>query len=535
MLSHFSRPWELKKALDAFSASSRPQSSAQYTDAHYTLMQGRGTASQSVTGDKLVGSVILWDGVAYSLYETPGPALDGDSSRHEAISFESAVGQPPCDLELSYNASPQGDSDICFDALLNLAYFVRRDILAADRPQAPARYWSNVLDRVSAHLDDDPARQALIVDIASELPRYMEHIVAHPKRALRRVRDLERIQRVREIDQACLIDLARRPGVGVAEKAGSKQRILAVRRHETCATLENRVVLHCCSLVSRAAQRYIDVHSHIKAEHSPRKKAVDHVQRKARAWSTSESLHGVKPLQLPCKSPNYVLLQNPHYSRVWNFYRQLVKNEEVRAKVWRWQRQLWRDVSAIGLADLVGRWVDEMQLPIKICVAEARVASGLKGFRQGRFLSEDTMPGPYILGETEQVSGTLYVVDNEGLCVLYPSEDDLKLMNADYYLVWEAECGRKMIPIYCLMSVDGMSLNDMPAEGVAAAKRLDAINDDIAGVIIVRPSLDGSAVTTVDCEVSSLGIWDISLSIYPGEWESVKLTPRLSPISFLMR
>ena len=54
----------------------------------------------------------------------------------------------------------------------------------------------------------------------------------------------ERLNKVREVDVKCIIDLSRRPGSVVVEKAGKTQSIMAVKRTGDINILENRVTKH---------------------------------------------------------------------------------------------------------------------------------------------------------------------------------------------------------------------------------------------------------------------------------------------------
>ncbi|MDD4357555.1 MAG: DUF2357 domain-containing protein [Smithellaceae bacterium] len=528
----FSRPWELISILEA---SAGDVGSVSYKAARYVVSDGVPEARQAATGEGIEGRELEWLDRRFMLYEMPGPAVDGDSARFEKIVLSEQDDRVVGVLNLLYPPKMQDGHEACCDAMLNLAYFIRRDVLCADKVRPPVRCWGAVFKAMNDHSDDDPARQALIVDIALELPRYMDPIILHPKRALQRVRDLERIQRVREIDKACLIDMARRPGTGIAEKAGAKQRILAVRRQETRNTLENRVVVHCCELVHRAAKRYLSDHEHVSDRKSKRKRAVNRVSRTAKDWRRSELLQGVKPLSVPCKQPNYVLLQNPHYSRVWNFYRQLVKNEEIRTKMWRWPRRLWSDVAAAALAGQVLEWIREQNFPLNIAVVEERVAGGLHEFSQGRFLCDDIMPGPYILGRSEQNFGTLYIVDTAGLQKLFPDEHRLELLNMDYCLVWVWPGGRRLLPVYCFFADEDEPEATFLTEGSDAAKHLLKVNRDVVGVMLVRPAMGDGVVRHSLVPERAFGVWDLSVSLRPGELISRDVFSSLSPLSWLMR
>ena len=339
---------------------------------------------------------------------------------------------------------------------------------------------------------------------------------------------------MREIDKACLINLARRPGLAVAEKAGPRQRILAVRREETNNTLENRVVRHCCKLIRRAAERYLAFHHDVDIGRSPRKQHVSDFHRKAIRWNDCEELRNVGILTVPCKSPNYVLLQNPHYVRIWQAYVTLVKNEELRASVWRWQRRLWKDIATVGFSELVTNWVEQLNLPVKVSVVEDRVVGGARSFSQGCFINHDVLPGPYILGQSRERAGTLYVVDHAGLERLHP-ESEILLMNADFYLVWEGLDQRKVIPVYCRVLSNSVSESECLREGQDAINGLTPFYPEATGVVFLRPSLSRSRMSASLGAETTAGFWDVGLSINLFNWASKEEFKMDSLVEWLVR
>src|SRR6266699_4433910 len=91
--------------------------------------------------------------------------------------------------------------------------------------------------------DFNEPRMALIVQLSREqtLHRSLDAISRHPRRILQRERHETPVSRIQELDSACIRDFARRPGISPIEKAGPRQRLLAIRRREHYTTLENQV------------------------------------------------------------------------------------------------------------------------------------------------------------------------------------------------------------------------------------------------------------------------------------------------------
>ena len=512
------KPWHLLASLNQRRTGTAWSEIIPYVEGASLLTTATSDLYCSASGKKMMGRQFLWEGCEYGLFSLLGPAFEGDGSIYEKMQILAPDRSVNDVFSLTYEINkPSGEVEE-FDALLNTAYHFRRNILQADHAQPPVVDWLRALRRLEGHDDSDKARQASIVDLAYELPMHLEKVIRQPRRTLKRIRDLERIQRVREVDKACFMNLARRPGLGIAEKAGPSQRILAVRRQETNNTLENRVTRHCCLLIRRAADHYLALHHDVNEQDSPRMQAVHKFQSKAVAWGKSEIFAEVTTLTSPCKSPNYVLLQNPHYMRIWNAYRVLVKNEEVRANVWRWKLQLWKEVAKIGFSQLFSSWVKSLssdEYPVNIPVSEERIIGAERGFFQGRFLNQDTLPGPFILGSSKKKAGTLYVVDNLGLQAIDLGASN-HLMNADFYMIWIGPSERKVMPIYCRS--EKTCSDDENIEPEDAIQHLEDAFPELCGVVLLRPAPVGEPSTLSSWQRDEKLVLKINLSISPKNW-----------------
>jgi len=512
------KPWHLLASLNQRLTDTACSEIIQYVEGASLLTTATSDLYCSASGKKMMGRQFLWESCEYRLFSLIGPAFEGDGSIYEKMQTLTTDQSVADAFSLTYESNhPSGEVEK-FDALLNTAYHFRKNILQADHAQPPVMDWLRALERLEGHDNNDRARQASIVDLAYELPMHLEKVIRQPRRTLKRIRDLERIQCVREVDKACLINLARRPGIGVAEKAGPSQRILAVRRQESNNTLENRVTLHCCLLIRRAADHYLALHNDVNKQDSPRMQAVHKFQRKAVAWGKGETFAGVTTLTSPCKSPNYVLLQNPHYMRIWNAYRALVKNEEVRANVWRWKLQLWKEIAKIGFSQLFSSWVKSLssdEYPVNIPVSEERVVGAERGFFQGCFLNQDTLPGPFILGSSKKNAGTLYFVDNVGLQAIDLCASN-HLMNADFYLIWMGPSDRKIMPVYCRL--EETCSDDKNVESEDVIQHLEDAFPELCGVVLLRPAPVEELITLSSWQCNEKFVLNMNLSISPKNW-----------------
>jgi len=529
------KPWHLVAGLNQIHTSKECAENIPYVDSASLLTTAESSLYCSVSGNKITGQQFYWKGCEYRIFPLLGPAFEGDGAIYEKMQVTGSDQSVTDTFSLNYKADCSPREVESFDAMLNTAYHFRRNILKADHAQPPVVDWINALSEVETHEDNDKARQASIVDMAYELTMHLEKVIRQPRRTLNRVRDLERIQRVREVDKACLINLARRPGIGIAEKAGPSQRILAVRRQETNNTLENRVTQHCCLLIRRAADHYLALHHDVAEDSSPRMQAVHKLQNKAITWRRSETFSGVTALTSPCKSPNYVLLQNPHYMRIWNAYRVLVKNEEVRTNVWRWKQQLWKEIAKIGFSQLFSSCVDSLspdEYPVNISVSEERIIGAERGFSQGRFLNQDTLPGPFIIGASKKEAGTLYLVDSSGLKAIDPDASN-HLMNADFYIIGITPAGRKIIPVYCL-SQETYS-DDKHIEANDAIQHLAGTFPEMCGVVLLRSAPVEEQTTVTNWQRDGRFVLNVNLSISPKNWVLNQVNDLSTSIQWMMR
>ena len=386
----------------------------------------------------------------------PSPALKGDNSKEIFLS----LGKTEFKLKFYNEDNVKHDYDLkekfelFFDKILDSTLFFFREALESDKYIKKNHYWDGVLKKIHQYKENDPAKYSLIVDLArpEELINPIDRITLSPKKILKRIHDQERVQKVKEVDVKCLIDLARRPGTILAEKAGSKQRILAIKREENINILENKVIKHCCSLVAKSSRRYLKEHLDINSKASPRKRSVETLFRKSKSFVSRPSFNGVSNLSEPSRTPNYTLMQNPDYLRVWKAYLQLVKNEDLRSDLWKWNQRLWSDFMGIFISDLITKLNDKydddtlVQIGKKTVFGERKYNSGLRMFR-------DTLPGPFLTNPNSENPKTIYLINGDQETLKNLSKDFTKLskLNADYLLIVLGKKSKSVLPIYTII------------------------------------------------------------------------------------
>jgi len=259
------------------------------------------------------------------------------------------------------------------------------------------RSW-NSASRVWVRDGSSEARMALIVRLSREQPlhRALMAISRHPRRILQRYRENTQVSQIQELDSACIRDYARRPGISTAEKAGSQQRLLAVRRREQRDTLENRVTGWVLDRLSLRSAAYCSENSAFIGDEKI--KLVSRFGRNATTWRTSELLHDVTRIRQIVTQPNYPLQFEARYHVVWKTYLRLLKEKREIDDAWSWQRALWGETGRQLLGCFLHRHFTSVAASTPYyrtesrlgCWTESPVAPGPFQTRQGECLVFDS-------------------------------------------------------------------------------------------------------------------------------------------------
>ena len=205
--------------------------------------------------------------------------------------------------------------------------------------------WSVILDYLN-EIKKDAAkepRKALIVHITEDMMNRLPVTVASARKILLRYRDLVPIHHFQESDVHCLRWYVQQPGRTKEEKAGNKQRLLAVVRRESFNTLENQVLKDFIARCYRESSRYLQSELPPDKSDSTRAmlvrsyKGVCNVSLRETIFeNVTKPPHGIQP--------NYVLQQDTRSKKVWKWYKKLLRREHAEDSLWDWQPRTWADV-----------------------------------------------------------------------------------------------------------------------------------------------------------------------------------------------
>ncbi len=274
------------------------------------------------------------------------------------------------------------------------------DFEAATRSAVVRRTWESAKKAWLKNETETP-RMALIVELSRDqyLHSALESVSRHPRRILQRYRTDTALPRIQELDSACIRDFARRPGITAVEKAGSRQRLLAVMRREQRNTLENKVAAWVMEAEVDLAREYAVANASFDCS-DPKVASVRRFGNRSAQWRKSEELFDVAALAHHVESPNYPLQFDARYKLVWKTYRRILREKSVEDDAWAWQRVLWGETGR----QLVACCLNQMFNPIGISTPFYRTES-----RQGCWTEPPVAPGPF--------------QTNSGDCLLFDSRD----------------------------------------------------------------------------------------------------------------
>ena len=207
----------------------------------------------------------------------------------------------------------------------------------------PANLWEELRRRWTGADDFEP-HMDVIVSQARALARTINELDRVPRRILRRTHQHIPISRVQEIDRRSMAWLVRQPGETLAERAGDRQKILAVAREQNFDTLENRVLRAYGELARHVARDYCSRNN--RSKHTPRYRIVEAFGNRCHRLSRDLSEKGVRIAE-PGVTPNFVLQQNPQYQRSWAGWNELLNERKRIDDLWKWQARSWEEFCAL--------------------------------------------------------------------------------------------------------------------------------------------------------------------------------------------
>jgi hypothetical protein len=231
------------------------------------------------------------------------------------------------------------------EAPLGIILASRAAAISAWLSEAQGASCKALRDRLRAEFDSADAPESLVVEIARRHRYHIESVCREPRVQLRRRRELQLVDRVRNLDAASLRWLARQPGTSIEERAGPRERILAVRRFRSADTLENQVLLDVVRRSIALSQQYGRLYRRYQS--SERVRLVRDLSRGMKELLEEPWTEAVRKIAgIP--TPNYALLSDRRYAPIWRLWQRILRQEQLFQSLEAWMPRLVAELAWIG-------------------------------------------------------------------------------------------------------------------------------------------------------------------------------------------
>lgn len=236
---------------------------------------------------------------------------------------------PPPDLEFD-NFREQ--VDLIFKMRLEAEHhFKSRTHVAISRRQALPLDWKEIDHILQPDTASPP--ETLVTQIARECLNETEEIIHNMRKVLTREREKVSLGSVQQVDPHCIRWLSKQPGHTAIEKAGARQRILAIIRRENFNTLENRVFKDFLTRAKHETSLYLRKNQREPFLEHNTIKQVRRLGRLCAEGLRNPLMEGVGAIhELPI--PNYVLRQERRYLKIWKAYCDLIRQADIAERLW---------------------------------------------------------------------------------------------------------------------------------------------------------------------------------------------------------
>lgn len=298
--------------------------------------------------------------------------------------------------------------------------------------------------------DKDNARLALIVKLARDISRTLGQVCEKPRVVLRRTRELQSISRIQEIDPACLRWIARQPGRDIYERAGSRQELLGVVRKEDTDTLENRVVRDLLHRARVECSNYLSIYREFQAHE--RVRSVAGFRRSILDWERHSEIRNAKQL-VGSAQPNYVLLHEPKYRRLWDAYQALLSQQRQKDDIWKWRDRTFAESSQFLVLSILSSITHRSPFLKSDMVLHHEAISG-------RFVSNRTQLGPASISLNNQRKTLLLCPGNLATKCPFIAREFYPWA-VDFFLIVPrgGMSSHVLVPVWCFTELDHQAID----------------------------------------------------------------------------
>ncbi len=215
----------------------------------------------------------------------------------------------------------------------------------SDSPQKEGNYLLIQLSPALENLNLEDAKLPLVVSLERQyqLTHNLRLISTKLRHQLRRKPEMMSVGKLQEMDEYCLRDYVRKPGKTAAEKAGSKQQLMGIKREEDYNTPENKFLVYCCRLLHLNCRQYRETGN------TQYQEEVGKIQRCIDWFYQLPEVKTIQTQQYHFIKPNYVLQQNPIYRQFYQGYLDYLQKRYLTQKIWSYRQRLLNDWVGVSL------------------------------------------------------------------------------------------------------------------------------------------------------------------------------------------
>ncbi|MBF0231915.1 MAG: DUF2357 domain-containing protein [Desulfamplus sp.] len=324
----------------------------------------------------------------------------------------------------------------------------------------------------------DEPRMALIVKVAEKMQRILKLIIQNPRNILIRNNQLQRIEKIQEVDNNSLRWIARQPGKTIAEKGGTKQKIMAVVRKKSFDTLENRVLKDFIKRCVDLSFQYINEHNNFDNTKSSRFKSVKKFNILLKKMLREPVFSEIQSIDSTIQ-PNYVLQSGQYYKELWEWYRKIIRQDYEIDTAWAWQSRLWTNISMILISVIISG-LSKKDDDIDI----APIANSHAKFRTeqicGSWFLPESMSGPSRLS----YDGRKYIIEtiSSSDAAEHPICKHLGGSGGHFYFViTDIKTKRRLVIVFwAIHGASALSLPDIKEIAKSATQTLFSLHQDLS-------------------------------------------------------
>lgn len=344
----------------------------------------------------------------------------------------------------------------------------------------PPYVWKRLRSAWEQTEQEENPYKAAIVDQATEMIPILKDLESRKNLMLRRVPKRVPINRVQEMDRNSMLWLIRQPGKNIKQRAGSEQRIMAITRQDNFDTLENRVLCSYLLLAADVAREWLDEQNN--NDDLERIKSVRSFLKRCRSFYLELKSKGVGCAPAG-ETPNYVLMEDHSYRKVFEAWEQLLKRKRIFDDLWAWQAEIWSDFVTLAIVMAIDG------LEYSETVAQSPIF-WLGEAKKGRLFVQDTLVATFWLKTAPEITSGAVV---EIFARQQGSPVALTLVRAHISLritPLQGEENSKLIAVWAPHSLEPLNLDSTAQEAADSLLRAnrEVPSENLQRGIIVTPS-----------------------------------------------